>query len=235
MTNIWHGNWYFNLIFDNNPDRLSSDKDIKMQCSANLPDKFELYPILLYNMNFSIILKKIGEGKLVAIALIWGIIYLMSINISEGSSSAVNEELAHKLLTTGKINGTLINDEDMFWLLSGTWKSNLFTNTKFDHTNPAKFLAKINMVLANGSSPHIHKVSHFTLANISTQGHSTVYEGYLAVSMKLGPVFAIPVIINNYQNETISISLQSLDDITLDQTKVISHFENKPISGIFAK
>ncbi len=52
--------------------------------------------------------------------------------------------------------------------------------------------------------------------------------------MKLGPVFAIPVMIKNYQNETISISLQSLDDITLDQTKVISHFENKPIFGIFS-
>lgn len=207
-----------------------------MQCSANLPDKFELYPILLYNMNISINPKKNGECKLVVIGLIWGIIYLMSINISEGSSSEVNEELEHKLLTTGKINGTLINDdENTIWLLSGTWKSNLFTNTKFDHTNPAKFSAKINMVMANGSSPHTHKVSHFTLTNISRQDPLTVYEGYLAVSMKLGPVFAIPVIIKNYQNETISISLESLDDITLDQTKVISHFESKPISGIFAK
>lgn len=187
-------------------------------------------------MNISIYLKEIGEGKLVVIGLIGVIICLMSINISEGVSSALNEELEHKMLTTGKINGTLKNeDENATWLLSGTWNSNLFTNAKFNHTNPAKFSGKINMVMANGSSPHIHKISHFTLTNISTQDHSTMYEGYLAVSMKLGPVFAIPVIIKNYQNETISISLQSLDDITLDQTKVISHFESKPIIGIFAK
>ena len=187
-------------------------------------------------MNININPKKIGEAKLVAIGLICGIIFLMSINITEGGSGAVNEELEHKLLTTGKINSTLINeDENTIWLLSGTWKSNLFTNTKFDHTNPAKFSAKINMVMANGSSPHTHKVSHFTLTNISRQDLLTVYEGYLAVSMKLGPVFTIPVMIKNYQNETISISLKSLDDITLDQAKVISHFESKPISGIFAK
>jgi hypothetical protein len=62
-----------------------------------------------------------------------------------------------------------------------------------------------------------------------------VYEGYLAISMKLGPVFAIPVSIKNFQNETISISLKSLDDITSDQTEVINHFESKPIYGMFGK
>ena len=187
-------------------------------------------------MNFSIYPKKIGVGKLVVIGLIGGIICLMSISSSDGVSSTLNEEMEHKMLTTGKINGTLKNDdENTTWLLSGTWKSNLFTNAKFNHTNPPKFSAKINMVMANGSSSHTHKISHLTLTNISTQDHSTLYEGYLAVGMKLGPVFAIPVIIKNSQNETISISLESLDDITFDQTKVISHFGSKPISGIFAK
>src|SRR6266540_6618691 len=124
------------------------------------------------------------------------IVYLMTIN---GLGMVVNaqiKDLKNKTVTIGKINDSL-KDEDgnKIWLLSGNWKSNLFTNTKFNHTNPAKFSATINMVMTNGSSPHKHKVSHFTLTNMSTQNNSTVYEGTLYVSMKLGPVFAIPVII----------------------------------------
>jgi hypothetical protein len=90
------------------------------------------------------------------------------------------------------------------------------------------------MVMANGSLPHKHKISHFMLTNITTGNNSAEYEGYAAVSMKLGPVFTIPVIIKNYHNETISISFELHDDITLDQRKVISHFEGKPILGIFS-
>ena len=69
-------------------------KLIKMQCTANLSHKFELLPVV-YNMNTSIYSKEIGEGKLVVIGLIGVIICLMSINLSEGVSSALNEELEH--------------------------------------------------------------------------------------------------------------------------------------------
>ena len=53
--------------------------------------------------------------------------------------------------------------------------------------------------------------------------------------MKLGPVFVIPVIIKNFQNESIDTSLESLVDIALDQMDVINHFQNKPISGKSSK
>jgi hypothetical protein len=174
--------------------------------------------------------------NLVAIGLMGAIICLMSVHISMGASSGLIEELQGKIFAVGKINDTVKKDnENATWLLSGSWKSNLFTNAEFNHTNPAKFSAKINMVMENGSSPHVHKISHFSLINSSTQDHVTSYHGYIAISMKLGPVFAIPVTIKNYQNETIGISLESFDDITLDQTKVINHFANRQISGTFAK
>ena len=192
----------------------------------------QLYRLLLNNMDISIYPKDVQMQFLVTV-LIVASIYVVSISISAGVSSASNEQLEYNI-TTGKINSTLKNEEEnKMWLLSGSWKSNLFTNTKFNHTNPAKFSAKINMVMANGSLPHKHKISHFMLTNISTGDNSAEYEGYVAVSMKLGPVFTIPVIIKNYHNETISISFESLDDITLDQKNVISHFGGKPISGIF--
>jgi hypothetical protein len=184
-------------------------------------------------MDISICPKDVQRQYLVTVIIV-GTICLVSISISVGVSSASNEQLEYNV-TIGKINGTLKNEEgNKTWLLSGSWKSNLFTNTKFNHTNPGKFSAKINMVMENGSLPHKHKISHFMLTNISTRDNSAEYEGYAAVSMKLGPVFTIPVIIKNYYNETISISFASLDDITLDQRNVISHFGSKPISGIFS-
>ena len=207
--------------------------NIALKCNAVQTYRINpLYRLLLHNMDISIYPKDVQTQFLVTV-LIVGTIYLVSISISVGVSSASNEQLEYNI-TTGKINSTLKNEEEnKMWLLSGSWKSNLFINTKFNHTNPAKFSAKINMVMVNGSLPHKHKISHFMLTNISTGDNSAEYEGYAAVSMKLGPVFAIPVIIKNYHNETIGISFESLHDITLDQKNVISHFGGKPISGIF--
>jgi hypothetical protein len=176
------------------------------------------------------------DNRIMMTTIVIVIIYLMPVNVFGVIVYAQVEDLKHKMLTTGKINESLKDENgNKIWILSGNWNSNLFSNTKFNHTNPAKFSATINMVMTNGSSPHKHKVSHFTLTNMSTQNNSTMYEGYLSVSMKLGPVFAIPVIIRNFQNETISISLESLEGITSDQMNVINHFESKPISGTFAK
>lgn len=160
------------------------------------------------------------------------LILMMSSGTSLGVSTATDEELKYNV-TTGKINSTFENmNENNKWLLSGSWKSNLFTNTQFNHSNPAKFSAKIDMVMANGSFPHKHKISHFMLANASTEELSSVYNGYVSVNMKLGPVFAIPIKIRDFQNGTISLSLELLEDVTVDQSKVINHFGQKPIMGM---
>lgn len=176
------------------------------------------------------------DNTIMVTTIFIAIIYLMPVNVFEVTVYAQIEDLKDTMSTTGKINDSLKDENgNTIWLLSGKWKSNLFANTQFNLTNPAKFSATIDMVMANGSSPHEHKVSHFTLTNMSIQNNSKVYEGYLSVSMKLGPVFAIPVMIRNFQNETISISLESLEGITSDQMDVISHFQSKPISGTIIK
>lgn len=168
----------------------------------------------------------------VVIALL---ILMMSLGISLRVSSALDEELKYNV-TVGKINSTLKDmNENNTWLLTGSWKSNLFTNTKFNYSNPAKFSAKIDMIMANGSFPHKHKMSHFMLTNASTEELSNVYYGYASVSMELGPVFAIPIKIKDFQNGTISISLELLEGVTVDQAKVINHFEEKPIMGRMEK
>jgi hypothetical protein len=157
--------------------------NIALMCNAVQTYRINpLYRLLLHNMDITIYPKDVQTQFLVTV-LIVGTIYLVSISISVGVSSASNEQLEYNITTT-KINSTLKNEEEnKMWLLSGSWKSNLFINTKFNHTNPAKFSAKINMVMANGSLPHKHKISHFMLTNISTTDNSTEYEGYAAVSM----------------------------------------------------
>lgn len=170
------------------------------------------------------------------VVLITVIICLTAVNVLGVIVYAQVEDIKDKMLTNGQINSSLKDATgNTTWLLSGKWKSNLFTNTKFNDTNPAKFSATIHMVMANGTSPHKHKLADFTLTNMSTQNNSTAYEGSLSVSMNLGPVFGIPVIIRNFQNESVSISLEPLEGITSDQTNVIKHFENKPISLTFTK
>jgi len=86
------------------------------------------------------------------------------------------------------------------------------------------------MVLANGSSPHKHKISDFSLTRVFTQDNATTYEGTLSLSMMDGPVFGIPYLIKHFQNDTISISLEG---ITSDQLNVVNHFGGTPIIGKF--
>jgi hypothetical protein len=173
---------------------------------------------------------------MIVVMLITVIICLTAVNVLAVIAYAQVEDNKDRMLTNGQINSSLKDATgNTTWLLSGKWKSNLFVNTKFNDTNPAKFSATINMVMANGSSPHKHKLADFTLTNMSTQNNSTAYEGSLSVSMNLGPVFGIPVIIRNFQNESLSISLEPLEGITSDQMTVIKHFENKPISLTFTK
>lgn len=88
---------------------------------------------------------------------------------------------------------------------------------------PAKFSATVNMVLANGSSPHKHKISDFSLNTVSTRDNATTYEGTLSISMMDGPVFGIPYLIKDFQNDTVSISLEG---ITSDQLNVVNHWWN---------
>ena len=119
--------------------------NIALKCNAVQSYRINpLYRLLLHNMDISIYPKDVQTQLLVTV-LIVGAIYLVSISISADVSSASNEQLEYNI-TTGKRNSTLKNEEEnKMWLLSGSWKSNLFINTKFNHTNPAKFSILIQL------------------------------------------------------------------------------------------
>ena len=155
------------------------------------------------------------------------LICAMLVSVNSITANAKILETEDKKLTTGRIDSAQKDvNGNATWVLSGNWKSNLFTNTKFNDTNPAKFSATVTMVLANGSSPHKHKISDFSLNRVSTQDNATT----LSISMMDGPVFGIPYLIKHFQNDTISISLEG---ITSDQLNVVNHFGRTPIIGKF--
>ena len=137
---------------------------------------------------------------MIMISFIAVLICAMLVNVNSIMANAKILETEDKKLTTGRIDSAQkdVNGNAM-WGLYGNWKSNLFTNTKFNDTNPAKFSIDVNMVLANGSSPHKHKISDFSLNRVSTQDNATTYEGRLSISMMDGPVFGIPYLIKHFQ------------------------------------
>jgi hypothetical protein len=175
----------------------------------------------------------IGNKILFTLLIITSIVSYSLLLDNHNLLAVAQSEDKNPILATGPINSTIKDTGGATWLLSGTWKGNLFTNADFNNTNQAKFSATINMVMGNGSSAHKHKISDFELANVSKHGNgTTVYEGIMSISMEKGPIFGIPYVIKNLQNRILSISLQG---ITSDQKEVIDHFGNRPIIGTFLK
>jgi hypothetical protein len=56
----------------------------------------------------------------------------------------------------------------------------------------AGFYSIFNMVMVNGSAPHIHKICNATVNNMTKQGNNTVFDGSVSITMKDGPVNNVP-------------------------------------------
>jgi hypothetical protein len=128
--------------------------------------------------------------------------------------------------TFGPIASIQNNEEgEPSWILSGHWATNIINKTEdsFNQTSPAKFDASINMVMLDGSAKHNHKITNFSLSEITNEGNTTIYKGTVDGSMKAGPVKDIPVEIKVTGNNAIAISL--------DAEKTENHFGNTPIYG----
>jgi hypothetical protein len=129
------------------------------------------------------------------------------------------------------------------WIVSGFWKgsltnltspmsSNSNSNSNTTTTNKnlptATFNAIFNMVMVNGTAMHKHQISNFTLRSISMPNEKTVVSnGTATITMKEGPVNAVPVSVRTMDNNVISIMP--------DPAKTKDHFGNTPIYGTIIK
>lgn len=129
------------------------------------------------------------------------------------------------------------------WIVSGFWKGSLTnltspmssssnsssSNTTTNKNLPtATFDAIFNMVMVNGTAMHKHQISNFTLTSISMPNEKTVVSnGTATITMKEGPVNAVPVSVRTMDNNVISIMP--------DPAKTKDHFGNTPIYGTIIK
>lgn len=121
------------------------------------------------------------------------------------------------------------------WIVSGFWKGSLTnltsamssssSNTTTNKNLPtATFNAIFNMVMLNGTAMHKHEISNFTLTSISMPNEKTVVSnGTATITMKEGPVNAVPVSVRTMDDNVISIMP--------DPAKTKDHFGNTPIYG----
>ena len=159
------------------------------------------------------------------VVVIGGITAILPVGANAAPYS--NKWQDHKGWTFGPIASIQNNKEGKpAWILSGHWVTNIINKTKdsFNQTNPAKFGAWIDMVMLNGSAMHKHRISNFSLSDITNQDKTTTYKGTVTITMKAGPVKDVPVEIKVMDNHAIAISL--------DAAKTNNHFGDTPIYGI---
>jgi hypothetical protein len=106
------------------------------------------------------------------------------------------------------------------WILAGKWMANMNDTNKTD----AGFHSIFNMVMINGSAPHIHKIYNATVNNMAKQGNNTIFDGTVSITMKDGPVDNVPTQVTIANNNTIAI--------LIDPSKVNDHFGETPIYGL---
>ncbi len=106
------------------------------------------------------------------------------------------------------------------WILFGHWVGYI------NQTNPkdSGFYSMFQMIMTNGSAPHMHKIYNATANEITKQGNNTIIKGTVSITMKEGPVNNVPTTITIGNNNTIAIAM--------DPAKLNNHFGNTPIFGV---
>ena len=132
------------------------------------------------------------------------------------------------------------NDGKPTWIVSGLWRgsltnltsdtamksspSNASNNSSKTNLPTATFNSVFNMVMLNGSALHKHQISNLTLTSISVPNEkASVSNGTATITMKEGPVNDVPISIRTFDDNVISI--------WVDSTKTMNHFGNTPIYG----
>jgi hypothetical protein len=96
---------------------------------------------------------------------------------------------------------------------------------------PQLFNATFNMVMFDGTSPHMHTITDFKMTDSPTKkGITTTYNGTATISFRPGFLLPVPFV----TDVPISIKLMgpSAMSVWIDPTKTREHFGNTPIYGV---
>ncbi|TVP40806.1 hypothetical protein [Candidatus Nitrosocosmicus arcticus] len=106
------------------------------------------------------------------------------------------------------------------WILAGHWMG---------YHNPSNltdsgFHSTFDMVMKNGSAPHMHQISNATVSDVKMDGNNSIIQGSVEITMKDGPVSNVPTNWTISNNNTLAIDL--------DPSKINNHFGESPIYGL---
>jgi len=106
------------------------------------------------------------------------------------------------------------------WILAGHWMG---------YHNPSNltdsgFHSTFDMVMKNGSAPHMHQISNGTISDVKMEGNNSIIQGSVTITMKDGPVSNVPTNWTISNNNTLAIGL--------DPSKINNHFGESPIYGL---
>jgi len=106
------------------------------------------------------------------------------------------------------------------WVLAGHWMG------YYDPANltDSGFHSTFDMVMKNGSAPHMHQITNATISDVKMDGNNEIVQGTITVSMKDGPVSNVSTTWTTYNNNTIAIEI--------DPSKINNHFGETPIYGL---
>jgi hypothetical protein len=105
------------------------------------------------------------------------------------------------------------------WILSGGW------DLRNINSSSPGFNAGFNMVMLNGSAPHMHVITDFKMTGTPiTKGTATTYNGTATILLKKGPVKGVPI--------SIKLIGTSVVNLWIDPAKTEGHFGNTPIYGV---
>ena len=130
-----------------------------------------------------------------------------------------NAFAAHEQDFSNFYSGPIASSNDN-WILSGHWMGYLNQSSPKDSV----FHSMFNMVMTNGSAPHIHKIGNATAISVTKEGNNTVIEGNVSITMKDGPISNIPTVITIANNNSITI--------LPNPSKANNHFGNATINGL---
>ena len=110
-----------------------------------------------------------------------------------------------------------INDD---WILAGHWMGYFNPSNLTD----SGFHSTFDMVMKNGSGPHLHQISNATISDVNTDGNNQTVQGSVTITMRDGPVLNVPTTWTTSNNNTIAIDM--------DPSMINNHFGESPIYGL---
>jgi hypothetical protein len=106
------------------------------------------------------------------------------------------------------------------WILAGHWMGYFNPSNLTD----SGFHSTFDMVMKNGSAPHMHQISNATISDVKMDGNNEVIQGSVTITMKDGPVLNVPTTWTTSNNNTLAIEL--------DPSMVNNHFGESPVYGL---